>query len=79
MRESEFWNALEWVYPDGHGKSLVQDLVLSALGDMSPQAALDAGMPPRRVWEALCDAMDWPEQYRFLNRINSTDRAKLRR
>ncbi|MBR5950221.1 MAG: DUF3046 domain-containing protein, partial [Actinomycetaceae bacterium] len=37
MRESEFWNAVDWVFPHGRGKSLTSDLVLSSLGDRSPQ------------------------------------------
>ena len=28
------------------------------------QEALDAGLPPRDVWFALCDAMDVPENRR---------------
>ena len=29
-----------------------------------PQEALDAGLPPRDVWLALCDAQDVPEARR---------------
>lgn len=79
MRESEFWSALEWVYPGGHGRSLAQDLVLSSLGGVSPVQAIDSGMDPQRVWGAMCEAMDLPESYRFLNRIKVEDRDKILR
>lgn len=78
MRESEFWASLDWVFPGGHGRSLAQDLVLSSLGGHTPTDAIESGVAPRRVWEALCEAMDLPEQYKFLNRIREEDRQALR-
>ncbi|WP_182049208.1 DUF3046 domain-containing protein [Changpingibacter yushuensis] len=77
MRESEFWAAVDWVYPNGRGHSLAEDLVLSALGDVSPREALDAGENPQRVWEAMCDAMDLPSSYYFINRVKPEDRDRL--
>ena len=52
MRESEFWSAVEWTFPDGRGTSLTQDLVLFELGNKSPAQALDEGVNPQRVWDA---------------------------
>lgn len=77
MRESEFWRAVEWTFPDGRGRSLTQDLVLSELEDQSPQQALDSGMNPQRVWEAMCRSMDLPEAYYFIHRIKPEDRDKI--
>lgn len=77
MRESEFWAAIDWVYPHGRGRSLAQDLVLSSLHDRSPQDALDQGVNPGQVWVAVCDAMDLPESYHFINRIKPEDRERL--
>ncbi|WP_306718250.1 DUF3046 domain-containing protein [Actinotignum urinale] len=73
VKESEFWNCVERAFPDGRGTSLVQDLVLSALGDRSCKEALDAGMDPQRVWDSICKASDFPEKYRYLYRINPRD------
>jgi len=43
--------------PD-YAKSLASDLVIGALGSRSAQQALDDGVPPRQVWEAVCDTME---------------------
>ncbi|MDO4888306.1 MAG: DUF3046 domain-containing protein [Actinomycetaceae bacterium] len=69
MRESEFWANLDRVYPSGRGRSIAQDLVLSDLEGLSPAQALDDGMAPQRVWDALCASMDLPDSYRFLHRL----------
>lgn len=44
--------------------SLLQDLVLTPLGDRTAAEALEAGVPPREIWFALCDEMDVPESRR---------------
>ncbi|EEZ77155.1 hypothetical protein HMPREF0972_02233 [Actinomyces sp. oral taxon 848 str. F0332] len=77
MRESEFWANLDWAFPRGRGRSLAQDLFLSELGGASPAEALREGQPPQAVWNAVCQAMDLPESYRFLHRISSGDRGRL--
>jgi hypothetical protein len=43
---------------------VAQDLVLSALGGRTPDQALEAGIPPKEIWLAVCDAFDVPEQRR---------------
>ena len=45
-----------------YARSLARDHVVGALGNRSPQAALDAGTPPREVWLALCRDMDVPQE-----------------
>lgn len=45
--------------------SLARDHVIGALGDRTATQALADGEPPRRVWVALCDDMDVPEERRF--------------
>ena len=77
MRESEFWNAVDWVFPHGRGKSLTSDLVLSSLGDRSPQSAIAAGENPQNVWIALCEAMELPEAYHYIHRVKPDDRERL--
>lgn len=79
MRESEFWNAVDWVFPGGHGRSLTQDLVLSSLGDLSPAQAIQGGMSPQFVWQEMCACLDLPAEYQFIHRINADERDSLRR
>ncbi len=40
------------------------DHVFSALGGRTVNQALDAGLAPRQVWHAVCDAFDVPDSLR---------------
>lgn len=60
MRRSEFLRAVEAEFP-GRGEALLADLVLTAVGGRTAAQALDAGVPPREIWLALCTEMDVPE------------------
>ena len=44
----------------GYAASLAHDQALDALGGRTAEEALGAGVPPREVWLALCDALDVP-------------------
>ena len=77
MRESEFWDAVDWVFPHGRGKSLTSDLVLSSLDGRSPASALEEGVAPQEVWIALCEAMELPQKYHYLHRIKAEDREQV--
>ncbi|MDT3315243.1 DUF3046 domain-containing protein [Microbacterium sp. KSW4-11] len=59
MRHSEFDRAVSDEFGAG-GAALVSDLVLSAVGNKTAREALDAGVPPREVWYALCAETDVP-------------------
>lgn len=49
---------------------LMKDLVLTSLGDRSPQQALEAGLDPKDVWRAICLAEEVPEsRWHGLNKI----------
>jgi len=65
MRIREFWLLVDDVLGRVHGRALVHDLVLTALGNRTAARALDDGDEPRTVWHALCDAMDVPEALRW--------------
>ena len=47
-----------------YAESLARSHVMAELGDRTAVQALDAGMAPREVWLALCEAMDGPEAHR---------------
>ncbi len=75
MKHSEFWRAVEEVFGAAYGRSLAQDLVLSGLGASAAQA-LEDGVAPRRVWDALCDETDRPESQRWVYRDGVRRRAR---
>lgn len=65
VRYSEFWELVDDVFGPAVGRELARTHVLEALGDRTSSEALDAGTDPRRVWRALCDAMQVPEARRW--------------
>ena len=73
MRRSEFLRAVDAEF-HGRAAALVNDLVLSAVGGRTAAEALDAGVPPRDIWLALCDETDVP-----LSRRHGAGRLEPRR
>lgn len=43
-----------------YAASVAQDLVIAQLGGRTVDAALAEGMTPKRVWAAVCEAVDVP-------------------
>ena len=64
MRRSEFDRAVSDEF-GRQGSALTTDLVLSSLGDRTATQALDAGIPARDVWIALCVETDVPPERRY--------------
>ena len=64
MRVSRFWVLAEDEFGAAYAHSLAGSTHMAALGGRTAQEALDAGLAPRDVWVALCDAMDVPEDRR---------------
>ena len=60
MTRSEFHLAVADEFGDTQGRALVRDLILSPLGHRSAHDALEEGVAPKRVWAALCEAMQVP-------------------
>ena len=64
MRRSEFDRAV--VEEFGPQATVVTaDLVLSGVGGRTARQALDAGVPAREVWLALCEEADVPAERRY--------------
>ncbi|ALJ21042.1 DUF3046 domain-containing protein [Microbacterium sp. No. 7] len=63
MRLSEFARAVETEF-GARGAVLVSDLALSEIGNRTAAEALDAGVPAREVWLALCVETDVPPSRR---------------
>jgi hypothetical protein len=64
MKLSEFQIAVDEEFGAGYGSVVVNDLVLPGLRDRTAREALAAGVPPREVWLALCEATDVPAERR---------------
>jgi len=64
MRRSEFLRAVTSEF-GGRASTLMNDLVLGALEGRTALEALDAGVPPREIWLALCAEADVPPQRRY--------------
>ncbi|WP_243225053.1 DUF3046 domain-containing protein [Microbacterium sp. CIAB417] len=63
MRRSEFLRAVEVEF-GARAATLVNDLVLGAVGSRTAAEALEAGVPPRDIWLALCAETDVPVERR---------------
>ncbi|MFC5379833.1 DUF3046 domain-containing protein [Aquipuribacter nitratireducens] len=64
MRLSEFRTLTHEEFGRALADTLVSDLVLAPF-DATAAQALERGEDPRRVWLALCDAMDVPPERRL--------------
>ncbi|MGZ0711186.1 DUF3046 domain-containing protein (plasmid) [Coraliomargarita sp. W4R53] len=64
MRRSEFDRAVTDEFGDRSG-AVVNDLVLSSLGDRTATQAMALGMPPKEIWLALCAEMDVSPDRRY--------------
>ena len=62
MRLSEFKELMADEFGRGYGEVIVRDLVLSSLEDQTGQQALAAGVDPRVIWLAICQANAVPKE-----------------
>jgi len=49
---------------EAYAESWARDQHLTALDGLTAQQALDAGVPPRRVWSVVCDTLRLPARER---------------
>ena len=78
MTLSEFWDAVDEVFGATLGRSLPADLYLPALRATCVEA-LEQGISPDEVWGELVRESGSDEAVRWVHRMNSKDREKLRR
>ncbi len=64
MRLQEFWSRLETQFGSMRAQSVARDHVFAALGGRTATDALEAGLPVRRVWLAICEEYDVPPRDR---------------
>ena len=64
MRLQEFWSRLDDQFGAMRAQSVSRDHLFSELGGRSAVEAIDAGVPVRKVWLAICEAYDVPPRER---------------
>ena len=64
MRLQEFWSRLDGHFGSMRAQSVARDHVYAALGGCSAVDALEAGLPVRRVWLAICEEYEVPPKER---------------
>jgi hypothetical protein len=62
---SHFWTLMNDEFGESYAGSLARDHVLGALGNRTLLEAIRDGVPPRDVWEAVCDDMDVSPAHRL--------------
>ena len=64
MRLQEFWSRLTEQFGSMRAETVARDHVFAALGGRSAVDAIDAGLPVRRVWLAICEEFEVPPRLR---------------
>ncbi|GAA1171429.1 MULTISPECIES: DUF3046 domain-containing protein [Nesterenkonia] len=64
MQLSRFWFLMEGEFGSGYARVLAGSLVLSGYQKTASEA-LEAGVRPRDVWDAVCDQQEVPETRRL--------------
>jgi hypothetical protein len=64
VRLQEFWSRLDGQFGSMRAQSVARDHVFSSLGGRTAIDALEAGLPVRRVWLAICEEYDVPRKDR---------------
>lgn len=64
MRLQEFRSRLDGQFGAMRAQSVARDHVLTDLGGRTALDAIEAGVPVRKVWLAVCEAFDVPVKER---------------
>lgn len=64
MRNTVFRKLMSNEFGQVRAEMVARDHVMSALDGRTADEALEAGVPPKEVWLAVCDAFDVPEHRR---------------
>jgi hypothetical protein len=64
VRLQEFWSRLDGQFGAMRAQSVVRDHVFADLGGRTAADAIEAGVPVRKVWLAVCEAFDVPVKER---------------
>ena len=64
MRLTVFWQKMRGQFGDTYAASVAKDYVLADLGGRTADQALAAGVEPKTIWRAVCEAFEIPEESR---------------
>ena len=56
-----FWQKMRVQFGDTYAASVAKDYVLTDLGGRTVDQALAAGVEPKEIWRAVCQAFEIPE------------------
>ena len=62
MKISDFWRNMENEFGARYSHVLADSMALTELGSITAAQALDKGIKPKQIWEALCKAQDIPAE-----------------
>ncbi|MGV2952934.1 DUF3046 domain-containing protein [Glutamicibacter sp. AGC46] len=62
MKISDFWRNMENEFGARYSHVLADSMALTELGSLTAAQALDKGVKPKQIWEALCKAQDIPAE-----------------
>jgi hypothetical protein len=64
MRITAFRNLMAQEFGEIRADMLARDHVFSALGNRTVDQALEAGVPTKEIWRAVCEAFEVPPERR---------------
>jgi hypothetical protein len=64
VRLQDFWYRMDSQFGSMRAQSVARDHVFAALGGRSAIDAIEAGVPVRRVWLAICEEYEVPAKER---------------
>jgi hypothetical protein len=64
VRLTQFRELMDEEFGPARAASVARDHVFADLGDRTVEQALEAGLDPRKVWLAVCEAYDVPPRRR---------------
>jgi hypothetical protein len=64
VRLQEFWSRLDRQFGSMRAQSVSRDHVFASLGGRTAVEAIEAGVPVRKVWLAICDEYEVPVKER---------------
>ncbi|WP_423299808.1 DUF3046 domain-containing protein [Glutamicibacter nicotianae] len=62
MKISDFWRNMENEFGPRYSRVLADSMALTELGSLTAAQALDRGIKPKQIWEALCRVQDVPAE-----------------
>ena len=64
VRLQDFWTRLSKQFGSMRAESVARDHVFASLGGRTAVEAIEAGLPVRKVWLAICEDYDIPQKER---------------